>query len=291
MDLVTKIRERVAAWLDRRRAPRRCLALRAFYWDGAQSAPHDVRDISGVGAYIVTEIKWYLGTMVDLTLEPGIAASSNGHRPALTHRISAVVTRAGEDGIAVEFLHKTAKQRRAFERLLKQMGDEHQNNTGKRTERGQSLLEFALILPLLLLLIVNVVNFGAFFYAWITIANAARAGAQYYAMGGATIGSPATPSASQVTTVVTNDAGNLPNAASLQVRVCTNNNGTTACSGTGYSLAPPADPEPSSYVLMSVDVSYTYQPVIAAFDFPGLGIHATLPRTSMHRRAVMRSMQ
>src|SRR4051794_26574796 len=44
---------------------------------------------------------------------------------------------------------------------------------------GQSLVECALVIPLLLLLIVNVVNFGAFLYAWITVANAARTGAQY----------------------------------------------------------------------------------------------------------------
>ena len=46
-------------------------------------------------------------------------------------------------------------------------------------ERGHSLIEFALILPLLFLLIVNVVNFGSFLYAAITVANAARAGAEY----------------------------------------------------------------------------------------------------------------
>ena len=163
MDVRTKIRQRLAEWLDRRRSPRAQPRVRAFYWDGAKSAPHDVRDISGVGAYIVTEIKWYLGTMVDVTLEPGEAASSNGHRSELTHRVSAVVTRVGEDGIAVEFLHKTGKQRRNFEKLLRQMAEEQANGQPDAGDRGQSLLEFALILPMLLLLIVNVVNFGAFF--------------------------------------------------------------------------------------------------------------------------------
>ncbi len=36
---------------------------------------------------------------------------------------------------------------------------------------GQSLVEFALVLPLLFLLIVNAINFGGFFYAWITVAG------------------------------------------------------------------------------------------------------------------------
>jgi len=43
--------------------------------------------------------------------------------------------------------------------------------------KGQALIEFILVLPILFLLILNLVNFGGFFYAWITVANAARAGA------------------------------------------------------------------------------------------------------------------
>src|SRR5689334_16870203 len=53
----------------------------------------------------------------------------------------------------------------------------------RHTSRGQALIELALILPLLLLLIVNVVNFGGLLYAWITVSNAARAGAQYSITG------------------------------------------------------------------------------------------------------------
>jgi hypothetical protein len=90
---------------------------------------------------------------------------------------------------------------------------------------------------------------------------------------------------------VTNDAANLPNSGSLVVRVCTNNNGTTSCDPTTGSLAPPNDPEPTNYVIGSVDVTYTYVPLIPVFNFNGLGIHATIPPTAMHRRAVMRMMQ
>src|SRR5947209_23082 len=51
------------------------------------------------------------------------------------------------------------------------------------SRNGQTLIEFALVLPLLFLLIVNVVNFGGLFYAVITTSNAARSGAQYMTMG------------------------------------------------------------------------------------------------------------
>lgn len=52
---------------------------------------------------------------------------------------------------------------------------------GKR-EEGQSLVEFALVLPILLLLIVAIVDFGWVFMAKITVNNAAREGARVYAV-------------------------------------------------------------------------------------------------------------
>ena len=155
---------------------------------------------------------------------------------------------------------------------------------------GQSLVEFTLILPLIFLLILNAVNFGGFLFAWITIANGARAGAEYMSQGTASIGAPAAPTAAQVTTLVTNDISSLMNRSSLIVRVCTNNSGTIACTGSG-SQTPPADPDPSSYVLGSVDVTYTFQPFMSAWNFAGLGIYLTLPRTTIHQRAVMRVLQ
>ena len=161
----------------------------------------------------------------------------------------------------------------------------------RRSQRGQSLIEFALIFPLLFLLVANVVNFGAFCFAWITVTDAARAGAEYLMLGGISVGGPSPPTAAQVTTLVTNDVVALPNKASLEVRVCTNNNGTTSCSGPG-TYTPPFDPEDKTkYVLASVRVTYTYQPLIPLWEFPFLGIHATLPPTTIHRDAQVRMLQ
>lgn len=169
----------------------------------------------------------------------------------------------------------------------------------KTSEHGQSLIEFALMLPLIFLLIVNAVNFGGYLYAGITVANAARAGAEYSVMGVAMATSPRTPSNEEIATLVKNDIFSLPNKASLQVRVCKNKNGTEtcvcvagACTGMGTT---PADPENSGsatalYVLSTVDATYTYQPFIPLWEFPGLGIRATLPATRIHRKSVMRVM-
>ena len=156
--------------------------------------------------------------------------------------------------------------------------------------QGQALIEYILVLPLVFLLIVNVINFGGFFYAFVAVANAARAGADYAIMGGATVASThllQTPSASQITDLIKTDMAALPNNASLSVSVC-QSGGTTTPTGVCTSLA---DPEAASYVLTSIDVTYTYQPFIPLFSFPNLHINATIPPTTIHRRAVMRVMQ
>jgi Flp pilus assembly protein TadG len=155
---------------------------------------------------------------------------------------------------------------------------------------GQSLVEFALMVPVLVLLIVNAVNFGAFIFAWVTVADAARAGTELLSAGGAANGAVSSATTSQITSLVTSDMSSLLSRSSLVVRICSNNNGTVSCTGAGSST-PPLDPEPSTYVSATVDVSYTYSPPIPLFDFNQLGIHATIPPTVIHDRGVMRRLQ
>lgn len=57
-----------------------------------------------------------------------------------------------------------------------------QGRASKRTkhrERGQSLVETAVVLPILLLLVVAIVDFGRAFDAYIILTNAAREGARF----------------------------------------------------------------------------------------------------------------
>lgn len=51
-------------------------------------------------------------------------------------------------------------------------------------ERGQSAVEFALILPILIIILLGIVEFGWFLNAKITITSAAREGARVYAIHG-----------------------------------------------------------------------------------------------------------
>lgn len=48
----------------------------------------------------------------------------------------------------------------------------------KDGEKGQALAEFALLVPIFMLLLFAIVDFGMGFYSWITVTNAAREGAR-----------------------------------------------------------------------------------------------------------------
>ncbi len=48
----------------------------------------------------------------------------------------------------------------------------------KRGEKGQALAEFALLIPIFLILLFAIVDFGMGFHSWITVTNSAREGAR-----------------------------------------------------------------------------------------------------------------
>src|SRR5262245_16550399 len=52
-----------------------------------------------------------------------------------------------------------------------------------RRRPGQTLVEFALTLPILLLLIFGIIEFGRIFQAWVTVQNAAREAIRYAVTG------------------------------------------------------------------------------------------------------------
>ena len=70
----------------------------------------------------------------------------------------------------------------------------------KKGERGQALTEFALIVPIFLLLVFAIVDFGMGFNAWITVTNSTREGARLGAVGG---------TSGAITTQVKNAASSL----------------------------------------------------------------------------------
>ncbi len=83
----------------------------------------------------------------------------------------------------------------------------------KRDEKGQSLVEFALVLPVLLLLVLGLIQFGIIFSSQIAITNAAREGARVASVGA---------SNTQVITRINNSIGGhifLPELTSSNIQI------------------------------------------------------------------------
>lgn len=86
---------------DRRKSPRRTIpGLHAHYWDGGASAAHVVVEISGTGLFLATEERWYLGTLVTMSLQISSAAEGD---PERSITVRGKVVRANTDGVALAF--------------------------------------------------------------------------------------------------------------------------------------------------------------------------------------------
>lgn len=87
---------------DLRKAPREASpGLAAYYWTGASPKGHTIRDISATGLYVVTEERWYPGTLILMTLQDG------GYEAEGVERSIAVHSRAvrwGSDGVGLQFI-------------------------------------------------------------------------------------------------------------------------------------------------------------------------------------------
>jgi PilZ domain len=86
----------------RRRAQRHIEPrLVAFYWDGAVPIPRYIRDVSNTGFYLLTDQRWYPGTLITMTLQR-TEKSDDGSKSSVA--VQAKVIRLGEDGVAVAFV-------------------------------------------------------------------------------------------------------------------------------------------------------------------------------------------
>jgi len=75
--------------------------LEAFYWNGLPPDPHEIRDISRKGLYLITDDRWYPGTLVLMTLqEKGGPVEDTEH--AISVRVR--VVRSDDDGVGLQFV-------------------------------------------------------------------------------------------------------------------------------------------------------------------------------------------
>jgi hypothetical protein len=82
----------------------------------------------------------------------------------------------------------------------------------KRRQRGQSLVETAIVVPILLLLVAAVVDFGRIFDAYIVLTNAVREGARY-----GTLRDPQPPPIEVAGIVVTDVLGSGTNITHMEL--------------------------------------------------------------------------
>ena len=167
-------------------------------------------------------------------------------------------------------------------------------------EEGQSLLETAVAMPLLLMVAFNLINLGYFWFMILSLTAVPRMGVQYSTQGGAAIGTSSAPSTAAVKDLVYENMTNAVHGATTAntaVRVCSAkssagvdpNTHIAGCDSFGPAFSFPvntADPEAPAFVLNRVDVEYTVTPII-----PGTAFNVILPSTLHFKRHVsMRSL-
>ncbi len=176
----------------------------------------------------------------------------------------------------------------------------------KHGENGQSLLELAISIPMLLGLAFNLINFAYYWFVVLALSAAPRNAVQFASQGGYATGSPSfasTPTASSVCNLLSDNFGNAVlhsstyscGSGNVQVRVCSssigvNADGTTKCSSYGASLitlsAVAADPEQPKFRLQKVDIVWRVTPPI-----PGSAFGLVLPgNLNFHRQVTMRNL-
>lgn len=149
--------------------------------------------------------------------------------------------------------------------------------TGRRGEAGLALVEFALIVPLLMMLLVGAVETGRYMYYSILVGNAARAGVQY----------------GSLSYFNANDSAGISAAAKADGQ---NVSGLTAtgglvCSCWNGSGAAPLDCSKQSCPLAGYD-RLVYVQVTASMQLSPLFSYPGLPSTyTISRQATMRVEQ
>jgi Flp pilus assembly protein TadG len=166
--------------------------------------------------------------------------------------------------------------------------------------RGEALLDVTLIAPFVFFLVVLVINFAGLIGAWMVVANAARAAADYAILSGSSAGLPGGATSTSLQNLINADMAALPGLSSTNPNACVrqNNNGTYtiimempsgAC---GIYADPPSDGEDiasgntTQYINLAVDITYTYKPFMVGSSFLGYFL-PNIP-TSVHQRSVMR---
>jgi Flp pilus assembly protein TadG len=149
-----------------------------------------------------------------------------------------------------------------------------------RLQAGQSLLEFALVTPLLLALLIGGIELGRYAYIGILVGNAARAGAAFGSQGLVYSAQTGNITAAAVNDFQNNGQTGL--AVTSSTSCGCDSGGTTTSAVCSTSISPSAGTCGSGHwvVMVSVTASGTFT---ALFNYPGVPPSITVSRTSTMR--------
>lgn len=139
-----------------------------------------------------------------------------------------------------------------------EVGSEARYPVRGRHVRGQSLIELALVVPVLIVVLLGIAEFSRLWYAYITVDNAARVGAQY--------GAQSREAARDVAGI---EAAVREEIATL-FDVTPSNPSVYVLNGT----------DPYGYAFVSVTVTYFFHPLLPV---PGIPSSLNLTKTSIMR--------
>jgi hypothetical protein len=126
---------------DRRRSERRAVpGLVSYYWDGGPSLARDVREISSTGLFLVTDQRWYPGTLVTMTIQNAGNAEAGANNSIV---VQAKVVRLDTEGVGLEFAFPLRNSRRKTSTVTSTANEKalsrflHQSGSGSMlNERG-----------------------------------------------------------------------------------------------------------------------------------------------------------
>ena len=127
-------------------------------------------------------------------------------------------------------------------------------------KRGQSLVEFGIMLPVLMVLVLGAIDFGRVYFAYISVTNGARNGADFASTG----------------------AGAAADLAGIRAAVVTDTDDLLNTSPTNPGVAAVIGTDSQGRLYSDVTVSYTFTTM---FPWPGIPSSMNVERTVRARVA------
>ncbi len=91
----------------------------AHYWDGGAPKERAVRDISLTGAYIHATERWYVGTILTITLQQRTTQNGTAVAPLFLSIPCKVIRQDADGGVGVKFMLGGSQERKALKGFIR----------------------------------------------------------------------------------------------------------------------------------------------------------------------------